>query len=184
VKENSVEGIAEAFRSLRATINMMAPPEARQVVLVTSSVASEGKTTLAVNYALSLAQQGVRTLLVDLDLRRPTLAREFGLANEGGVTSFLVGKASLESVIQRVDIQNLHVCPNACANPSETAVRVDSCRAVRRNTMWFIDSTFVLWVIVALASTAHGPDRFGDGETSFPCQKITSAASGVRHGIV
>ncbi len=71
-------------------------------MLVTSSVASEGKTTLAVNYALSLAQQGVRTLLVDLDLRRPTLAREFGLANEGGVTSFLVGKASLESVIQRV----------------------------------------------------------------------------------
>lgn len=75
--------VAEAFRSLRAALSLLGPEEDRRVFLFTSALPGEGKSFTSANYALALAGQGHRTLLIDGDLRRPSLHRLFGLG-EGG----------------------------------------------------------------------------------------------------
>ncbi|MDG1889913.1 MAG: polysaccharide biosynthesis tyrosine autokinase [Verrucomicrobiota bacterium] len=89
---------SEAFRSLRVNIESMARNRSNKVVLFTSSLPSEGKTFTSINYAASLAQQGHRTLLIDFDLRKPAIAKEFSIPNEyTGVTDLVLSKDKLEA---------------------------------------------------------------------------------------
>ena len=68
---------AEAFRNLRASLSLLGPEAERKVFLFTSAVPNEGKSFSSANFALALAQQGYRVLLVDGDLRRPSLHKIF-----------------------------------------------------------------------------------------------------------
>jgi len=114
--------LAEGFRSLRANIAMTGRLSARQTVLFTSAVMGEGKTMTACNYALALAQQGVKTLIVDLDMRRPQVGKMFSLAPElPGVSDYLLGRAKLENVAHPGGVANLDVVPagGSIPNPSE-----------------------------------------------------------------
>jgi capsular exopolysaccharide synthesis family protein len=114
--------LAEGFRSLRASIAMSARSSARQVVLFTSPGANEGKTLSASNYALALAQQNIRTVIVDLDLRRPHIEKTFQLkADLPGVSDYLLGQAKLENIVNPSGFEKLTVIPagHAVPNPSE-----------------------------------------------------------------
>ncbi|HZP16027.1 MAG TPA: polysaccharide biosynthesis tyrosine autokinase [Nocardioides sp.] len=91
---------AEAFRVLRTNLQFVDVDTKNKVFVVTSSVPAEGKTTTAVNLALSLAQAGVRTLLIEGDLRRPRAAVTLGFDNAVGVTSVLVGRVAFEQALQ------------------------------------------------------------------------------------
>jgi non-specific protein-tyrosine kinase len=91
---------AEAFRKIRTGLQFVDVDRAHKVVLVTSSVAGEGKTTTACNLAITLAQSGKRVLLIDADLRRPRANRYLGLPGGVGLTSVLVGTASLADAVQ------------------------------------------------------------------------------------
>ncbi|HWC10644.1 MAG TPA: polysaccharide biosynthesis tyrosine autokinase, partial [Acidimicrobiales bacterium] len=82
---------AEAYRTLRAALLFSSSNDDMRSILVTSSVAAEGKTTTAANLAMTLARSGSKVLLVDADLRRPSLHRLFTLDNEKGLTSVLLG---------------------------------------------------------------------------------------------
>ncbi|MCW5558944.1 MAG: hypothetical protein KIT22_14080, partial [Verrucomicrobiae bacterium] len=87
---------AEGFRSLRASTAMIGRAENIRVRMLTSALPSEGKSFCALNYAAALAQLGQSVVLVDLDLRRPTVGQRLGLPEETpGVSSFLLGQASL-----------------------------------------------------------------------------------------
>ncbi len=114
---------AERFRTLRTSVELSMRMDVRSV-LVTSAWASEGKSTTAANLGVSLAQAGRRILLVDCDLRRPTVASFFGLSNDTGLTSYLVGDARLLEVIQTVkvneqfDLSVITAGPNR-QNPAE-----------------------------------------------------------------
>jgi len=100
--------IAEGFRNLRAALSLLGPEVERRVFLFTSALPNEGKSFTSVNYALSLAQQGFRVLLVDGDLRRPSVHKIFGdklgksEKNQPGVVDCLVGNSSLEEAMQLV----------------------------------------------------------------------------------
>ena len=88
---------SEAFRSLRVNIESMTRKKSHKVVLFTSSVPSEGKTFTSINYASSLAQQGHRTLLIDMDLRKPAVGPEFKLGDEYvGVSDLLQSEDKLK----------------------------------------------------------------------------------------
>lgn len=101
----------EAMRDLRAALILAAPSASRQVVLVASSSAFEGKTTVAINLALAFAQRG-KTCLLDGDLRRPMIASAFGLRADAGLSQVLSGKASFESVLASVpELPNLSLVP-------------------------------------------------------------------------
>lgn len=91
---------AEAFRQVRATVQFAGLDEPLRSIVVTSALPGEGKTTLAANLAITLAQSGQRVLAVDADLRLPKLAEYFGLPNAVGLTDMLLGTTSLEEAAQ------------------------------------------------------------------------------------
>jgi len=92
---------SESFRSFRASIEMLGREEDRRVLLFTSSVPGEGKSFTSINTAFAMAQQGKKVLLIDLDLRRPAVARYLKLDENGpGVTNYLLGKAKVAELAQ------------------------------------------------------------------------------------
>jgi capsular exopolysaccharide synthesis family protein len=121
---------AEVFRTLRATMSMLGREENRRTYLFTSSLPSEGKTFVSINYAVCLAQRGLRTLLVDMDLRRP-MVEEFFTGKRHylpGVTNYLLGRTKFDEVIrQHEDISKLFWIPSGSAvpNASELLAQAD-----------------------------------------------------------
>jgi capsular exopolysaccharide synthesis family protein len=94
---------AEAYRHLRTSILLSTAGRPPRSLLITSSVPSEGKTTTAVNTAISLAQTGARVLIIDADMRRPRLHNIFGLHNGNGLSSLLSREASPDEIMAAVD---------------------------------------------------------------------------------
>jgi capsular exopolysaccharide synthesis family protein len=103
---------AEAYRALRTSILLSsfgAPPK---VILVTSAMPQEGKTTVSANSALVLAQRGSRVLLVDADLRRPAIGKLFGIGSRGGLSTLISGSDKVEDVvIPCPEVPNLWILP-------------------------------------------------------------------------
>ncbi|GAA1519927.1 polysaccharide biosynthesis tyrosine autokinase [Nocardioides humi] len=91
---------AESFRVLRTNLQFVDVDSEQKVFVVTSAVPGEGKTSTAVNLAISLAQGGARTLLVEGDLRRPMAAKRLGMDEAVGLTNVLVGKVKAPDVFQ------------------------------------------------------------------------------------
>jgi polysaccharide biosynthesis transport protein len=112
---------AEAVRSLRTAVQFSAQPGRPLSLLVTSSHSGEGKSTVAANLALALADAGLRVALVDADLRRPSVADTFGLEGAAGLTTVLIGQAELDDVLQEWGSAGLHVLTTGPLppNPSE-----------------------------------------------------------------
>ncbi|MGQ0623055.1 MAG: nucleotide-binding protein [Sporichthyaceae bacterium] len=92
--------LAEAYRQLRTNVQYVDIDHARKLIVVTSSVAGEGKSTTTCNLAIALAQGGARVLLVEADLRRPRAADYLGMDNTVGLTTVLTGQVDLDLAIQ------------------------------------------------------------------------------------
>lgn len=99
---DSTSPLAEAFRHLRTSILLSNAGGAPQTLLVTSSQPSEGKTTTAVNTALTLAQTGAKVLVIDADMRRPRLHSVFDLENKRGLSTILASKMGEEEVLTMI----------------------------------------------------------------------------------
>lgn len=113
--------ISEAYRTIRTNIQFSKLDTPLKTILVTSSGPHEGKSTTVANLAISMAQMGTKTLILDSDLRRPVLHSIFGLEKEVGLTHYLVGKVGLKDVIKPTPIENLSLitCGVLPPNPSE-----------------------------------------------------------------
>jgi capsular exopolysaccharide synthesis family protein len=111
----------EAFRALRTALVASSGTDATRLVAVTSTQPLEGKTTTAANIALALAIGGARVLLVDADMRRPSLHKAMRLPNDKGLSDLLGGKARVREVVQRSSDANLLVITagHTPSNPSE-----------------------------------------------------------------
>lgn len=86
--------LAEAYRRLRTSVLLSSPGHAPKTLVVTSCVPSEGKSTTAINLAVTLAQTGARVLVIDGDMRRPTVHSSFGIENRGGLSNILSNEMS------------------------------------------------------------------------------------------
>jgi polysaccharide biosynthesis transport protein len=103
---------AEAYRALRTSILLSSFGGPPKVILVTSAMPQEGKTTISANSALVLAQRGSRVLLVDADLRRPGIEKLFGLRPRGGLSTLISGSDKVEDVILPFpEVPNLWILP-------------------------------------------------------------------------
>lgn len=117
--------VSEAFRVIRTNLSYFAPKVKNKVLLVTSSVASEGKTFCAVNIAITLAKARRKVILVDLDLHKPKQANAFNLQNDVGVTSYVVGKANMNQIIKDTTVDNLQVILTGPRTPNASELIVD-----------------------------------------------------------
>jgi len=112
---------SEAYRSLRTQIQYARSEKPVQTILVSSPGPGEGKSTSVTNLAITMAQMGSKTILVDSDLRRPVLHSLFDLKRDVGLSNYLVGRAEIEEVIRPTSVDNLYLisCGILPPNPSE-----------------------------------------------------------------
>lgn len=114
---------AEAFRTLRTNIYFSSLDRTLQTLVVTSAAPSEGKSTVLANLAVAMAQGDRTTILVDADLRRPTLHEIFGLKNDVGLTSLFIDKKSaIEPALQDVGVANLQILTSGPLPPNPAEV--------------------------------------------------------------
>lgn len=114
--------VSEQFRTVRTNIEFAgAALDKCQVVMFTSSAMSEGKSTVSANVAVTWAQAGKKVLLIDCDLRRPTVHATFRTLNLEGVTTVLTGKSSAHDIIEQTFVGNLDILTSGPIppNPSE-----------------------------------------------------------------
>jgi succinoglycan biosynthesis transport protein ExoP len=111
--------MAESYRALRTSLllsNLGAPPK---VIMVTSARPQEGKTTTSINTAIVLAQKGVRVLLIDADLRRPSVHKTLGMGPRSGLSNVLTGSATVQQTITLSPIlSNLYILPAGTPPPN------------------------------------------------------------------
>lgn len=113
---------AESFRYLRVAINFSAPAEALKNLVFTSSVPSEGKSFISHNIAISLAQDGNRTLLIDADLRKPKAHQIYRMENLSGLSNFLTSDIQFETVVRETFIENLWVVLSGPVSPNPSEI--------------------------------------------------------------
>lgn len=114
--------VSEAFRSLRTNVQYAAVDTELNTLLITSIDPKEGKSTVSTNLGIVIAQQGKKVILIDADLRKPTLHRKLGLQNLNGLSSLFVRSIdTLELFLQETQIKNLQVITSGelPPNPSE-----------------------------------------------------------------
>jgi len=119
-QDSSQSKMWEAYRSLRASLLLSQSEQEPQTILITSALPREGKSTTAVNTAIVLARTGAPTLLVDLDLRKPSLAATLGINGKSGMSTFLTGHSDLWPQIRQTFTPNLFFLPAGPLPPNPT----------------------------------------------------------------
>jgi len=120
-QHNPKSPISESYVKLRTNIELSAIDSPIQIIMFTSSNPGEGKSTTASNLAVVYAQADKKVLLVDADLRKPTVHHFFTVSNRGGLTSVLTGQQSLAAAVKDTSIDNLQILTSGPIppNPSE-----------------------------------------------------------------
>ena len=121
VFDNPGSVVAESFRLLRSRMQFFTKDAKAPVILVTSSMPSDGKTFAAINLASVYSLLNKRTVLVGFDLRKPKIFKDFGLSNDKGVSTLLIGQDKIQDVIQSTRFENLSIISAGPIppNPSE-----------------------------------------------------------------
>lgn len=115
---NTKSIVSEQFRTLRTNINFSMPDKELKTFLITSSSPGEGKSTVAANTAVVFAQEGKRVLLVDADMRKPTVHYTYHLTNTLGLSNLLTRQESVENVLKPSEVENLQIITSGPIPPN------------------------------------------------------------------
>ena len=108
---DSLSSVVESYRMLRTSVLLSTAGTPPKTILITSSQPGEGKTTTAVNTAISLSQLGASVLLIDADLRRPAVHKAFKIPHARGISNYLSSHTPVENLIVKLPIPNLSILP-------------------------------------------------------------------------
>ena len=114
--------IAEEFRAIRTNIQYSNLDKKIKTIVVTSTTKDEGKTTITTNLGVNFSKiENKKVLIIDCDLRNPSIHKEFGISNSNGLTDLLVEEKDLSNYIKETEINNLHILTSGSIppNPSE-----------------------------------------------------------------
>lgn len=155
--------ISAAYRMLQANLMFLSSDKEIKVVVITSSVPQEGKSTVSANLAASMAQSGRRVLLVDADLLRPTQHQIWELPNQSGLSNLLVGQVEFPAVVKEA-LNNLHVLTAGAIPPNPVAL-LESQRMAKLVTMFSENYDFTIIDTPALNVDAIAPilGKMADG---------------------
>jgi tyrosine-protein kinase Etk/Wzc len=117
--------ISEAFRVIRTNLSYFASKSKHKVILVTSTMPGEGKTFTAVNIATILTRAKKKVVLLDLDLHKPKQANAFNLQNDVGVTSYIVGKSTINQITKESGIDDLKIILSGPRTPNASELILD-----------------------------------------------------------
>ncbi|WP_445491830.1 CpsD/CapB family tyrosine-protein kinase [Niallia sp. 03133] len=189
--------ISEQYRTIRTNILFSSVDEEIRTLMVTSSGPGEGKSTTAANIAVVFAQQGKTVLLVDADLRKPTVHYTFNLLNTSGLTSVLTNQTALKEAVHVNDEKNLYVLPSGPIppNPSELlgsrAMQHFMDQALEEFDIVLFDTPPVLAVTDAqiLANVCQGTllvvsSGYTEKDSLLKTKELLSAANGKILGVV
>lgn len=118
VKSDPKSPMAEAIRTLRTNLQYVGLDRPLRTLMITSAGPSEGKTSISSNLAYSLAESGVRTILVGADLRKPAVHKAFNVSNAVGLTNVILGQASLSEALQPTGQEGLSLLPSGPIPPN------------------------------------------------------------------
>ncbi len=111
VKDYPGSSIAESFRNLRSSLFLKFRSEPQKVIMITSAQPQDGKSFVSSNLAASIASVGHKTILLDCDLRRPTLHEKLKIVNSVGLSNYMVNNASVKEIIKKTEVDNLWFIP-------------------------------------------------------------------------
>lgn len=120
VLKNSISSYAESFRTIKTNIKYSSADKDKKVILITSTQPGEGKSTVAANLAISLSQDGKNVVLIDADLRKPTVHKRFKISGVNGLTNVIINETDLDDAICKIN-DNFSVIPagQIPPNPAE-----------------------------------------------------------------
>lgn len=155
--------IGAAYRMLQANLMFLSSDKQIKVVVVTSSVPQEGKSTVSANLAASMAQSGRRVLLVDADLLRPTQHQIWEIPNQSGLSNLLVGQVEFPAVVKEA-LNNLHVLTAGAIPPNPVAL-LESQRMATLTKMFAENYDFIIIDTPAVNVDAIAPilGKMADG---------------------
>lgn len=118
VHTNSKSVISEQFRTIRTNIKFSMTDKDLKTIVITSAGAGEGKSTISANIAVAFSQEGKKVLLIDADMRKPTVHYTFGLKNVFGLSNLLTKQCEINDVINKTHIKNLFVITSGMIPPN------------------------------------------------------------------
>ena len=163
VRDTPRSPISETYRMLQANLKFLSSDKELKVIVVTSSVPQEGKSTVSANLAVAMAQSGHKVLLLDADMRLPSQHKIWNLLNQAGLSNVLVGQAQLKTVIKEV-MANLHVLTAGVTPPNPMAL-LDSKRMASLIEKFSQTYNFVIIDTPSLSIAADAPilGKMADG---------------------
>lgn len=133
---------SESFRALRTNLDFMLDVDDKKVILISSTISGEGKSFVASNLAISMALLGKKTALLGLDLRKPKIQTLFNIDNSRGISTYLIGRNSIDDIIFTSEVPNLYILPAGPIppNPAELIAgkKLDDFFTVLKNNFDFI----------------------------------------------
>lgn len=127
--------VSEQFKTIRTNINFSMPDKDLKTILITSATPSEGKSTISSNVAVVFAQEGKSVLLVDADMRKPTLHHTFRVNNTLGLANVLTRQAVLKEGIQQTNLENLQVMTSGPIPPNPAELLTSQMMAATMETL-------------------------------------------------
>lgn len=115
--KNPMSAFAECYKTLRSTVLLSSADQPPKTILLTSMSPQEGKTTTSINLAMAIAQAGNRVVLIDADLRRPSIHKTLGINNAKGLSTYLAGSAAGEEIIAEHPSESLSIIPSGPIPP-------------------------------------------------------------------
>jgi len=163
---------AEQFRSLRGSLLYAQAGRAPQVILVTSCLPSEGKSTVSTNIAAIFAERGDKTIILDTDLKRSMLHQTFGIARVPGLSDVLTGQKTLEEVTVATEHPGLYVIPAGASTPAPTTLLESEAMGALLDELRKQYSTIII----------DSPPSLGLSDPYVLTRRVDGIAIVVRHG--